>query len=90
MSTAKPMSLESKSSNHLTSEEQHRIELLKKERDVERQEKERAIWREASKPIRTYGTEEWDPPAQAKVPDLKPNKGESGFFAKLRLGRFLG
>ena len=77
-------------SSPLTPEELNRVESLKQQKNVERMEKERAIWREASKPPRVFGEDDI-PVAQNTIESRpKSNKGESGFFAKLRLGRFLG
>ena len=77
-------------STPLTPEEMNRVESLKQQKNIERLEKERAIWRKASKPPRVFGEDDIPVSPDAQDPQPKPNKGESGFFAKLRLGRFLG
>lgn len=70
------------------SDQEQRLELLKKQREVERVETERALWLEASKLQRTPFVEskvETTAQGQAK----QPPKRVSGLFAKLKLGRFL-
>jgi len=74
----------------LTPEELNRVESLKQQKNIERLEKERAIWRDASKPPRVFGEDDLPIPPNTMESRPKSNKGESGFFAKLRLGRFLG
>lgn len=95
MSNSDSIPLEDASSHSspvsLTPEEHDRLELLKHRKNLERQEKERAIWREASKPLRTFGMDDWDSePPRNSSPEVAPKKEESSFFTKLRLGRFLG
>ena len=74
----------------LTPEEHQRLELLKQQKNIERQEKERSVWREASKPIRTFGIDEWDSenPANSS-PNEKPRKTAPRFLSRFRLGRLL-
>ncbi len=69
-----------------SSEQNKRLELLKLQKEKERLERERAVWREASSPPRSAGqvdageqsTRQTDPPPEAR-----------GIFAKLKLGKFL-
>jgi tetratricopeptide (TPR) repeat protein len=69
--------------------EESRLETLRHQKDLERQEKERAMWRDASKPF--------DPTVKKVEPPKNepPNSGTSsrqggGFFTKLRGGKLLG
>jgi tetratricopeptide (TPR) repeat protein len=68
--------------------QEQRLELLKKQKEFERQEKERALWREASKPPKVLNQNEAEQSTPATPPT--PRKEESGLFSKLRLGKFLG
>jgi hypothetical protein len=68
----------------------HRIELLKLQRELQRREKEHAAWKAASEPPGSFGgrVPPRKEPGQSSRP-RKHQKGESSFFAKLRLGRLL-
>lgn len=73
-----------------SADEQLRMEMLKQQKEQERLEKERVVWREASKPSRVFGED--DPlnssvQPQSAVEQTKPQP--TGLFSKLRLGKFL-
>jgi len=78
----------------LTPQDSQRIEELRRQKEVERLEKERAMWREASRlpkiledilvPLPHKETEEPPPP-----PPADPAKESGGFFSKLRHGKLL-
>jgi tetratricopeptide (TPR) repeat protein len=71
--------------------EQMRIDALVQQKDLERTERERAMWREASAPPRIFvPPEEGSPDNEADTPPPAPSKSAGGFFSKLRQGRFLG
>ena len=78
-----------RSSPGLSQEELRRLELLKLQKELQRKEKERAAWRKASEPTNVFRSESPVQPAQKNQFSVKPKKGESTFFAKLRLGRLL-
>lgn len=66
-----------------------RLEALKLQKEMERRERERALWRQASSPPKIHATPET--PQQNKA-DQKPpedHKRDQGLFAKLKLGKFL-
>lgn len=68
---------------------EQRLEFLKQQKELERKEKERSIWRRASKPPTLPGTQDAQPPEAGKQSEPKPTKYE-GLFSKLRRGKFLG
>jgi len=73
-----------------TTDEQLRMEMLRQQKEQERVEKERAIWREASKPPKIFGDD--DPmnfPAPPKEEQQQPKPHSGGLFSRLRLGKFL-
>jgi len=74
----------------LSADEQLRMEVLKQQKEQERLEKERAEWRDASKPFKIFGEEAAVnvAPPQQSVPE-QPKPQPSGLFSKLRLGKFL-
>lgn len=73
------------------SAQENRLEALKRQKDLERRERELAMWREASKPPRLYGKRiENAPEKQHARASAKDAKQQKGFFAKLRHGRLLG
>jgi len=76
------------SSSDITPEQLQRMELLKLQKELQRRERERAAWREASMPRNVFSDS-----ANQIPPDLdggeKPTNSESEFFNKLRLGKFL-
>ncbi len=88
--TATP-SLSSTSPAPAVTDQQKRLEELKKQIELARREKERAMWREASKPPKLIdtnsGTQEESErrPSTPEVP-----KRPRGFFLKLRQGKFPG
>ena len=73
-----------------SADEQLRMEALKQQKELERVEKERWIWREASKAPRVFGED--DPvnlaSSQRQEPE-QPKPQVTGLFSKLRLGKFL-
>jgi len=76
----------------LSAQDSQRLEELKRQKEAERMERERAMWREASRLPRIL--EEMLEPVPPK--DLEPSpppdpeaKESEGFFAKLRHGKFL-
>jgi tetratricopeptide (TPR) repeat protein len=71
------------------SEQQQRVEALMKQKDLERAERERALWREASMPLRTFGEEENPKDPGIEISEPKKPTGETGLFSKLKLGKFL-
>ena len=73
-----------------SSDEQLRMEVLRQQKEHERVEKERGIWREASKAPRVFGEDDpVNPPsAHQQVPE-PPKPQATGLFSKLRLGKFL-
>ena len=70
-------------------EEARRLEELKRQREQEREEKERAVWREASRIPRIFEQNMLSPEPPKKQPAEQP-KETSGFFTKLRRGKLLG
>ena len=76
----------------LSTQDSQRLEELKRQKEVERMERERAMWREASRLPRIL--EEMLEPVPPKdleappPPDPDP-KEPGGFFSKLRHGKFL-
>ncbi len=63
-----------------TPEQLRRVELLKLQKELQRREKEREAWREASTPRNVF-TDDRN--------KTRNGSGESPFFTKLRLGKFL-
>jgi tetratricopeptide (TPR) repeat protein len=70
-------------------EQEQRLNMLRQQKESERQEKEHARWREASGPPKSLRTNE-----QKQTPKIspknKPPEEEHGLFAKLKRGKFLG
>jgi hypothetical protein len=83
-------------SSTLSTEDSQRLEELRRQKEAERVERERTIWREASRqprileeilePVPPKNAE--DPPPAAH--ELDEQKEPGGFFSKLRHGKFLG
>jgi hypothetical protein len=76
----------------LSARDSQRLEELKRQKDSERMERERAMWREASRLPRIL--EEILEPVPPKgidgpIPAADEQKEPEGFFAKLRHGKFL-
>jgi hypothetical protein len=70
-------------------DEQLRMELLKQQKEQERLEKERSVWRDASKPPKIFGEDDsmgLDATQSTSEPQKAP---PTGLFSKLRLGKFL-
>ena len=72
-------------------EQEQRLDTLRQKKEAERQEKERALWREASSPPKIYDStqETNDPETSTELPE-DPTKEKGGLFTKLRRGKFLG
>ena len=69
----------------LDAEQQQRIETLKNRKELERQEREHALWREASRPSIVLNR----PGADAPQPEDPGTQQPDGLFTKLKLGKFL-
>jgi hypothetical protein len=65
--------------------QQQRIEALKTRKELERQERERAVWREASRPSIVLNR----PGAAKPRPEDPGNEQSGGLFTRLKLGKFL-
>jgi hypothetical protein len=78
-------------SERLRAEEEARLEELKQQRESERVEREREIWRQASRPPRIFENLFGPEPSKldSEAPPVTPEKEHTGFFAKLRHGLFL-
>ncbi|MEW6511704.1 MAG: hypothetical protein AB1428_12185 [Bacteroidota bacterium] len=77
----------------LSPEDSQRLEELMRQKELEREDRERALWREASRPPKILeGLLPPDPPKMEldPIPPAAPQKEHSGFFAKLKHGKFLG
>jgi hypothetical protein len=79
-------------SSALSTQDSQRLEELKRQKEAERMERERAMWREASRLPRIL--EEMLEPVPPKDPENPPppadeQKEPGGFFSKLRHGKFL-
>jgi hypothetical protein len=74
----------------LKGEEERRLALLRQQKELERKDREQAMWREASKMPTPYGPgPEQHRPEELPKPVGKPAKQVTGLFAKLKLGKFL-
>jgi hypothetical protein len=69
-------------------QQEQRLEFLKQQKELERKEKERSLWSQASKPPKLSGAEDTHLPEAGKHSEPKPTKLE-GLFSKLRRGKFL-
>lgn len=73
------------------SEDQIRMDALLQQKEKERVEKERAVWRDASKPPKVFGED--DPIDSAstsqQLEQEQPKPHSPGLFSRLRLGKFL-
>ena len=77
----------------LSAQDSQRLEELKRQKEAERMERERAMWREASRlprlleePVQPDPAKEMENPPPAAPEEKVPE----GFFSKLRHGKFLG
>jgi hypothetical protein len=70
-------------------DDETRLEILKRQKDAERQEKERSMWRDASKPFDSI-TRKVDPPKNDPSGPGSSSGQSGGFFNKLRGGKLLG
>jgi hypothetical protein len=68
-------------------EQDQRLEALKQQKELERKEKERTLWREASNPPKIFG--ENDPMTSDPPPTPEKQEPERGLFSKLKRGKFL-
>ncbi|HET6272409.1 MAG TPA: hypothetical protein VFG32_05475 [Bacteroidota bacterium] len=75
-------------SGHSGLSQDQRLEMLKQQKELERRERERALWQEASKPPRIFGEEDFQGTAGDTTSESP--KPVSGLFSKLKLGKFLG
>lgn len=90
--TAKPMSQLSSSqptSQEKGDNEDTRLEILRRQKEAERQERERAMWRDASRPLDSI-TRKVEPPKNNPSGSDSNGKESGGFFNKLRGGKLLG
>jgi len=69
-------------------QQEQRLEFLKQQKELERKEKERSLWSQASKPPKLSGGEDTHIPETGKHSEPKPTKLE-GLFSKLKRGKFL-
>ncbi len=69
--------------------EDTRLEILRRQKEAERQEKERAMWRDASKPLDSI-TRKVEPPKNSPSGSGSASRESGGFFNKLRGGKLLG
>jgi hypothetical protein len=71
--------------------QESRLETLKRQKERERSERERAMWRQASGPLKVYGERIESGAENNEAPSSTENvKRQTGFFAKLKQGKFLG
>ena len=72
-----------------TPEQLRRVELLKLQKELQRREMEREAWREASTPRNVFTDDRTTTSHGNPGGTMKNGMGESPFFTKLRLGKFL-
>ena len=72
-----------------TPEQLQRVELLKLQKELQRREREREAWREASTPRNVFTDEKKQTKSGSNDGTTKTMKDESPFFTKLRSGKFL-
>ncbi len=84
LSSSQPASSQEKNDNEDT-----RLEILRRQKEAERQEKERAMWRDASKPLDSI-TRKVEPPKDNPSGSGSGSRESGGFFNKLRGGKLLG
>jgi tetratricopeptide (TPR) repeat protein len=70
-------------------DDETRLEILRRQKEAERQEKEREIWRNASKPFDSIARKV-DPPQSNPPASDSSSRQQGGFFNKLRGGKLLG
>jgi hypothetical protein len=70
-------------------DDQARLEMLKQQKELERHEKERSVWREASKPPKVFGEDDPVNFSGEQPPPENPRPHQGGLFSRLRLGKFL-
>lgn len=73
----------------MKSDEESRLEFLRSQKEAERQQKERAMWRDASKPFDSIARKV-DPPKTNPSGSGSNSRPSGGFFSKLRGGKLLG
>lgn len=74
----------------LSAEEQKRMDTLKLQKEFERKERERQMWRQASSPPKMAGGEPAKQSNNQQVQNSEPQKNSGGLFNRLKLGKFLG
>jgi len=68
-----------------------RLEMLKQQKERERSERERAMWREASGPLKVYGQRIEGVGVDNETSSTRESmRRQTSFFAKLKQGKFLG
>ena len=74
----------------LSAEAQKRMDNLKLQKEFERKEREREMWRQASSPPTMKGSEPLLPANIPQIQNPDAPKTSGGLFNKLKLGKFLG
>jgi tetratricopeptide (TPR) repeat protein len=87
--TAQLSTSQSTSPQEKEDKEDTRLEILRRQKEAERQEKERAMWRDASKPLDSI-TRKVEPPKNNPSGSGSASRESGGFFNKLRGGKLLG
>lgn len=72
-----------------TADDQQRMDMLKQQKEQERLEKERTVWREASQPPKIFGEDDPANLSSPQQPQEQSRPRPTGLFSKLRLGKFL-
>ena len=75
-------------SSAISPDQFRRMELLKLQKELQRREREREAWRQASTPKNVFTDERNQVPKNGDG-TVKPPRSESEFFNKLRRGKFL-
>ena len=70
-------------------DDETRLEILRRQKEAERQEKEREMWRNASKPFDSIARKVDPPPNDSPASD-SVSRQQGGSFNKLRGGKLLG
>jgi hypothetical protein len=74
----------------LSPDDQKRLDVLLIRKDSERLERERVAWRKASEPPQPHVSDQWTfPHPSTPAASAQPPKADLGFFARLKLGKFL-
>lgn len=83
------MNLSGPGNSQLQNDQQKRLEALKLQKELERRERERALWRQASSPPAAKGSPAPQLHPQENQENAAEPKQDRGLFAKLKLGKFL-